>query len=176
MAPASSTEPNAGTQPETIAPNKFAGAEETMRPMEPTRVLPVTPTVARTIVVKRGDSLWKVAEENLGSGNRWPELAAANPWISRPERIQIGARLAVPATPAVSMHRAARSTTMITVHKGDTLWSLAKTELGRWSAWPCLAAANPSVTDPNRILEGQELTIPAACPAASRGSLLPDEK
>lgn len=136
----------------------------------------MTPSAARTIIVQRGDSLWKVAQENLGSGNRWPELAAANPWISQPERIQIGARLALPATVAVSVRTAGRSTKTVTVHKGDTLWSLAKTNLGHWSAWPCLAAANPSVTDPNRILEGQELAIPAACPGASRISLLPDER
>lgn len=171
-----SAKPNAATQPETIAPNESAGSEDTMRPMEPARTLPMTPSAARTIIVQRGDSLWKVAQENLGSGNRWPELAAANPWISQPERIQIGARLALPATVAVSVRTAGRSTKTVTVHKGDTLWSLAKTNLGHWSAWPCLAAANPSVTDPNRILEGQELAIPAACPGASRISLLPDER
>ncbi len=39
-------------------------------------------------VVRRGDSLWRIARETWGQGARWPELAAANglaePWIIRP--------------------------------------------------------------------------------------------
>lgn len=34
---------------------------------------------ADTVEVHAGDSLWKIAEEATGDGNRWQELADANP-------------------------------------------------------------------------------------------------
>jgi LysM repeat protein len=118
-----------------------------------------------TISVKPGDSLWKLAQENLGSGNRWHELLAINPSIADPNQIRAGAHLVLPAVTASSAARVAGSNapTTIKVRKGDTLWTLAKSNLGRSSAWPCLAAANPSLRDPNRIYENQELFLPTGC-------------
>jgi LysM repeat protein len=150
-----------------------------IRPAQRAAALPAIPSASgKTISVKPGDSLWRVAQENLGSGNRWPELAAANPWIANPNQIPAGVQLALPmvvAAPAAAAG-AKRGAVIIKVRKGDTLWSLAKTNLGRWSSWPCLAAANPGVNNPNRIVEGQELAIPSACGKTAAGSLLPDEK
>jgi nucleoid-associated protein YgaU len=60
--------------------------------------------------------------------------------------------------------------TTIQIRKGDTLWTLAKSNLGRSSYWPCLAAANPSVSDPNRIYEGQNLVLPSACTSSPSNS------
>ncbi|HYL63585.1 MAG TPA: LysM peptidoglycan-binding domain-containing protein [Candidatus Methylomirabilis sp.] len=166
-------------EPAPVAPRKSLTPAETVRPSQPRRILPTTPSISqRTINVKRGDSLWKVAQENLGSGSRWPELLAANPWIANRDRIRIGIQLALPVAAAMRASAAAGkgSSSTIKVHKGDTLWSLAKVNLGRWSAWPCLAAANLAVSDPNRIFEGQELVLPAACRDSNRGSLRSDEK
>jgi nucleoid-associated protein YgaU len=122
-----------------------------------------------TVSVRRGDSLWKLAQENLGHSSRWPELVAANPGIVNPNQIRAGAQLVLPAN-AVSVRRNAESksaatpgTTRIKVRKGDTLWALAKAHMGRSSAWSCIAAANPSLTDPNRIYEDQELFVPVSC-------------
>ena len=168
------------TQPEVLAPAKPAPSTTTMRPTRRSQPAPTASTAAgnKVVSVKRGDSLWKVAQQNLGSGRRWPELAAANPWIANPNQIQAGAQLALPtvsATP-ISNRGTKNGAATIQVHKGDTLWSLAKTNLGRWSAWPCLAGANPTISDPKRIQEGQKLSIPSSCHAASGGSLLPGEK
>jgi LysM repeat protein len=121
-----------------------------------------------TISVKRGDSLWKLAEQNLGRGNRWHELLAVNPSIADPSRIRVGARLVLPAVTATSAGRVVGSNAAntIKVRKGDTLWTLANANLGRSSAWTCLAAANPSLRDPNRIYTGQSLILPGACESA----------
>ena len=130
-------------------------------------VRPVTTTTQKTVSVESGDSLWKLAEENLGHGKRWPELLAANPNIVNPNHIGAGAQLhlpsAVAATSNAARHGGNSATSTIRVQKGDTLWALAKISLGRSSAWPCLAAANPSISDPNRIYENQELIVPPAC-------------
>ncbi len=137
-------------------------------PVQPAAVVadPVQPVATeRTISVKSGDSLWKLAQQNLGRGNRWHELLAVNPSIADPNQIRAGTNLVLPAAAAAGVDRSTRSDAAhtIKVHKGDTLWTLAKSNLGRSSAWPCLASANPSLRDPNHIYENQELFIPAGC-------------
>ncbi|MCL2467463.1 MAG: LysM peptidoglycan-binding domain-containing protein [Micrococcales bacterium] len=47
--------------------------------------------------VEPGDSLWKIAAENLGDGNRWHEIAEMNPWLTDPNRIYPGQELTMPA-------------------------------------------------------------------------------
>jgi nucleoid-associated protein YgaU len=160
--------------PKSAQPVTVVAPISTIRPAQPQPVAKSATVVTRaaiqkTVSVQRGDSLWKLAQQNLGRGNRWPELLAVNPSIANPNQIRTGAELVLPteAEPPAS----ARSATIgvastLTVRRGDTLWNLAKPNLGRSSAWPCLAAANPSLSDPNRIYEGQNLIMPAACSSA----------
>jgi LysM repeat protein len=152
----------------------------TIHPAAPSVVAAPAQPVAtqRTINVKPGDSLWKLAQQNLGRGNRWHELLGVNPSIADPNQIRAGAHLVLPAVAATSAARVAGSNeaNTIKVREGDTLWTLAKSNLGRSSAWPCLAAANPSLRDPNRIYTGQSLILPVACgstPANSASQATP---
>lgn len=48
-------------------------------------------------VVKRGDSLSKIAAQQLGSASRWREIWALNPSIRRPEQLAAGATLRLPS-------------------------------------------------------------------------------
>lgn len=159
--------------PKSAQPVTAVAPISTIRPAQPQPVANSATVVTRvaiqkTVSVQRGDSLWKLAQQNLGRGNRWPELLAVNPSIANPNQIRAGVELILPAvaTTPVSVRRAANTTALIKVRKGDTLWNLAKANLGRSSAWPCLAAANPSIGDPNRIYEGQNLILPDACLSA----------
>jgi nucleoid-associated protein YgaU len=112
----------------------------------------------RTIMVRSGDTLWRLAEKNLGNGYRWHELIAANPRIVNPEHLPAGAAIRVtPETPATPEQ------TKFTVRKGDNLWKIAEAKLGFGAQWSCLAEANPSIVDANRIYAGQVLVLPAAC-------------
>jgi LysM repeat protein len=141
-----------------------------VQPVQPTRAASATIATQHTVSVRPGDSLWKLAQQNLGRGNRWRELLAVNPSIGNPNKIRAGAQLQLPSvavspatTVATSSAKAGAATSSIKVRKGDTLWALAKSHLGRSSAWPCLATANPSLSDPNRIYVEQELLVPGSC-------------
>jgi len=138
----------------------------TVRPLKPQPALsPATTATQKTVRIQHGDSLWKLAQQNLGGGSRWPELMVVNRGIADPNKISIGAELNLPAGATASSPRHATKTAVSTikVRKGDTLWSLAKSNLGLASAWPCLAAANPSIANPNRVYENQELNVPLTC-------------
>jgi len=113
-----------------------------------------------TVRVGRGDTLWKIAARHLGNGNQWPKIAAANPALQDPNRIQPGQQLRLP------VKEVAPAGTQIRVRAGDSLWKLAARQLGNGRAWACLAAANPQIEDANRIYPGQTLVIPATCSAA----------
>jgi len=51
----------------------------------------------------------------------------------------------------------------VSVHPGDTLWSLAFAHYGNGTAWPCISAANPALRNPSQIYPGQALALPATC-------------
>ena len=53
---------------------------------------------AAEYTVERGDSLWKIAKEQLGGGTRWSEIYEANrDTIRDPGMIHIGQVLTIPA-------------------------------------------------------------------------------
>ena len=53
--------------------------------------------VARQVRVQQGDSLWKLAASELGNGQAWSCIAAANPQIQDSNRIYPGQLLVIPA-------------------------------------------------------------------------------
>jgi nucleoid-associated protein YgaU len=128
-------------------------------PSQPAALIaPSAPAKFKVLTVKPGDSLWKIAQQNLGRGLRWHDLLAVNPGIVDANHIVAGSQIYLPATAS-----APRTETKITVRKGDTLSKIAQTQLGHASFWSCIAHANPAVRDANLIFEGQLLLLPASC-------------
>ncbi len=132
------------------------------KPRNPFRAMqpvprPTSPGLA-VVVLQRGDSLWKLAERNLGQGARWRELLSLNPSIVDPDRVMAGSRIYVPLQASVPRHPL-----RMRIQKGDTLWQIAQAQYGRGAAWRCIALANPWIGDPNFIREGRELLLPASC-------------
>jgi nucleoid-associated protein YgaU len=109
------------------------------------------------VTVRSGDTLWRIAEENLGHGSRWREVLAANPSIASPEALKAGMEINLPAD--VRPPRASS----VKVKAGDTLTTIAAAQYGRAGYWRCIAEANPSISDANRIFEGEELVLPNRC-------------
>ena len=141
----------------------------TIRPVEP-RVTPqpksfptplshASPATATLIVVQPGDTLWNLSRQHLGRGTRWLELLAANPAVDDPSRLVPGTQLVLPARTTSHRH----STQMIVVQAGDSLSRLALAAYGHASYWPCLASANPSLTNPHQLHIGQSIAVPASC-------------
>lgn len=64
--------------------------------------------------------------------------------------------------PARAAETGASSAKTYTVEPGDSLWSVSERFYGRGDNWQRLAAANPHITNPNLIVPGMVLTIPAA--------------
>lgn len=125
----------------------------------------------RTHVVRTGETLWSIAERELGDGARFPEIAELNYGRQQPDGhtlerahwIHPGWELQIPIT-AGPAHGSG-----YTVRAGDTLSQIAQDRLGDASRYPEIAQAS-HLTDPDVIDVGWPLTIPgqtAPTPAAA---------
>ncbi|MFJ8804022.1 hypothetical protein [Streptomyces sp. NPDC102487] len=140
--------------------------------------------------VRPAESLWSIAERELGDGERWREIADLNEGHTMTDGqvfrsnsfLQSGWTLAMPAG---AEHDGLRTQNdgqvvaedggqdVVTVHAGDSLSKIAEAKLGDGSAWPALFDASkgkaqpdglPAITDPDLIYAGQHVTVPAAQP------------
>ncbi|GAB3769941.1 LysM repeat protein [Nocardioides ginsengisegetis] len=114
--------------------------------------------------VRRGDSLWKIAQQQLGEGRRYDEIVALNEAVlhGRPDFITAGTVLRIPhVTPSAEQET-------YVVQRGDTLSEIAEVQLGDASAYPTIFEASREIeqpdggrlTDPDLIRPGWRLTIP----------------
>ncbi|KQU67959.1 LysM peptidoglycan-binding domain-containing protein [Phycicoccus sp. Root101] len=124
-------------------------------------------------VVQRGETLWSLAQQYLGAGSRYTELADLNRDVLGPNPgfLTVGEVLHVPAaTPTTGAHPDKQMVEHgVTVHRGDTLSQIAEEELGDADKYPEIFEASKDtvqpdgrhLSDPDLILPGWELSIPA---------------
>jgi len=115
-------------------------------------------------LVRPGDSLMRIAAEQLGDESRYTEIFALNRTRRQPDGetlhdvalIKPGWQLDLPATQA----------TGYSVQAGETLTSIARDRLGSASRYPEIVRLNSNVRDPNRIWAGETLHLPIAAPSS----------
>lgn len=115
-----------------------------------------TSTEYQTVEVKKGDTLWGIAEKYLGSGSRYREIMSLNSLTS--VTIHPGLVLSIPGTNA-SANEAAKKTKTYTVKKGDTLWDIAAKYLKNGSRYVEIMSLSKITS--TTIHVGQILTLPA---------------
>ncbi|MBT2611446.1 LysM peptidoglycan-binding domain-containing protein [Streptomyces sp. ISL-87] len=142
--------------------------------------------------VKPAESLWSIAEQALGDGERWTDIAALNEGramadgstFHADQPIQPGWILALPAdaTQAETQGLKAQGGHTATptqaaeysVRDGDNLTTIAGEQLGAPDRYVEIFDLNEggplpdggSFTDPDLIYPGQKLTLPTAAPAS----------
>ncbi len=124
------------------------------------------------------ESLWSIAETELGDGERWTQIAALNQGRTMPDGarfdanafLQPGWTLLLPDTSSADdpagPHSPARA---VTVAPGDTLSAIAETALGDPERYDEIFELNKDHTgpdgrtlaDPDQIYPGQRLVLPS---------------
>ncbi|MFF7415691.1 LysM peptidoglycan-binding domain-containing protein [Streptomyces lydicus] len=161
----SSTSPTAAAEVAQASPAAAGGRSEL-------RVRAAEPRVIER-EVRAGESLWSIAEDEFGDGERWREIARANEGrrmadgrtFHAEEFLQVGWTLRLPAPQAPPGPGTARS---VTVRAGQTLSQIAQEQLGNANRYPEIFQANRGKAqpdgggfdNPDRIVPGQHLTLP----------------
>ena len=108
---------------------------------------------ASMYTVKAGDTLWDIAQTQLGNGSRYKEITALNGLTNN--IIQPGQILKLPVG---NDSDGSGFTSTYTVKTGDTLWDIAQKLLGNGTRYKELVSLNNLHS--NIIYPGQVLKIP----------------
>ena len=143
------------------------------------------PAAAQTYTVMAGDSLWAIAEQHLGDGQRYQEIVELNRDRPQPGGYTVGQRDGIDPGMVLELPDAAAAPASVmqageeqrTVVSGDTLWDIAADELGSGERYTEIYEASRDITqpdgrqisDPNLIVPGWTVAIPAADVAAAAG-------
>ena len=135
------------------------------------------PPAGRSYEVRSGDTLSVIAQRELGTYKRWPEIRALNGDLD-PARLRAGMKLRLPPRDANAAKKLVAQSAQpakkkpapqrpkvngqgsYTVQSGDILGVIAQRELGSARRWPEIVALNPGL-DPERLIVGARLRMPA---------------
>ncbi|MEV6796419.1 hypothetical protein AB0M87_31510 [Streptomyces sp. NPDC051320] len=169
----------AGTAMAASAPAHAASAPHQVAPSASPRSQQDSTTTDRApagpvhVVGETGETVWDIAVEFLGSGQRAAEIRTLNPHLPDSAMLPAGLSVHLPADatppapdepePAANAEAGGESPQVqmvttatlagqpYTVHSGDSLSSVADKELGSADAWPALFAANKGKTQPHGL-------------------------
>lgn len=139
---------------------------------EPEPVVPVVQQKPKTreVTVASGDSLWVIASRELGSGLEWPRLLEVNPGLTEGSTLRVGRKIKIPGdfARAVASSNVSRSDRVaapsagnrqVTVREGDTLYNIARDELGNGGRWLEIKKLNAGL-DESALPVGKKIWLP----------------
>lgn len=140
----------------------FRKAQKNRKPVRFIASNDVNDDISTMVLVKSVESVEKAGEEGdkyltftlleyRAPGKRYVAVQQPAEIVKQEETASSSA----PENPAVTENKTH------TVQTGDTLWGLAKQYYGDGGKYTKIAAANPSIKNPNLIRVGQALVIPA---------------
>ncbi len=125
----------------------------------------------REYTVKKGDNLWKIAEETYGSGYNWVDIQKANE-IKNPGLLAVGQKIVLPEQVSAMEVTAEKGGDEIKTSKiesenyqvvrNDNLWKIAVRAYGDGYQWTKIWENNRNkLNDPDKLEIGMILTLPA---------------
>lgn len=122
-------------------------------------------------VVKKGDSLWKIAEAKYNDGYKWSQIAKEN-HIKSPGNIEVGQKLILSkiidkeTISKVDIAKESNNIALVNneykVVRGDSLWKIAVRIYGDGYQWVKIWQTNKSkINNPNGLEIGMTLMIPS---------------
>ncbi len=126
-------------------------------------------TNEKKYIVKKSDSLWKIAEQNYGSGYNWVDISKANK-LKSPGLLVEGQELILPAVETKNIVKTITNETNQKIEigdgykvlKGDSLWKISVRAYGDGYKWVSLWQANKiKLRSPDKLEIGMVLNIPS---------------
>lgn len=120
-------------------------------------------TTTKTYTMKKGDTLWALAEEYYGDGTQWKKIAKAS-GIKDPKKIPIGAKITIPGVKSSAKAKTpAKKTTSTTTPTKTAGQKLVMEPGGRvhWEAIKLLPAEKKANADKKKALAQKRKTLAA---------------
>ncbi|OUU24484.1 MAG: hypothetical protein CBC13_03555 [Planctomycetia bacterium TMED53] len=142
---------NEGTQQGSQRGSSAVTASGSQRTVNKPAKAPLPQRQFKKITVRSGDSLWRIAERHLGSGNAYNKIISANSGLTESTVLKEGQVLRVPVAGGTSQPQrtsrpaVARGAKAYQIQEGDTLWDIASDRLGDGNRWQEIREANPGV-------------------------------
>ena len=161
QSPGGRAEPPRSNRPASNQPTPKPASEGNVSSNQPASIA----NRERRYVIQKDDSLYRIAERELGDPQQWRRILAANPGL-KADALPIGDSIVIPARETARSSSSPKPTTGPVTHvvrSGDSLSSIAGRYYGDESKWRTIYDANRRVIgeDPDALKLGMKLVVPA---------------
>jgi nucleoid-associated protein YgaU len=175
-----SARPGGPTSPFEPPPSSSFGAPSSSDPFGGTSSFGA-PSGGKTYKIQEGDSLWSIAQRHYKDGTKWERIRDANKdKLGEGKFLKVGTEIVIPDVETAAAPSGLSPVTdagpgEYKVKSGDSLSSIAKSQLGSEKFWEEIAKANEDKLqgNPHRLKVGMMLRIPAKSDLPVAGGRMP---